>query len=395
MSVRKREWKGGEAFVVDLNIRGKRHRRQFSTRKEALTYELEIKTRARAGTFWADGSKLTLAEICPAYEAHLEERKRRGKRMTEGTLRARLGHLRNYIIGGIEFSPKGHRIAVFERGLGDLRFEDLTYRIFEEFFDAILDFGRSVKTAREIRGTLISLLDFARRDYGMGANPARGVAVTDSRNAKSKRRIVVPPKRLIASLLGEATGFLRVAIMVAAYSGIRAGEQWALRWKHVDWHRGYLRINTRVDAWGYEDGQGAKTESGNREIPLSSQLLDILRVWRGELSATDQEDLIFPNDNGTYRDQNHVRAELYYPLVESIILRWTDGPKPVRPRWHDLRHFAVSCWIEAGMPAKAVQEFAGHASLSTTMDIYGHLFPSDDHHQYMDGIAIALGAAAE
>ena len=38
---------------------------------------------------------------------------------------------------------------------------------------------------------------------------------------------------------------------------------------------------------------------------------------------------------------------------------------------HDLRHSAVTTLLNAS-ENKAVQEFAGHASLSTTVDLYGH-----------------------
>ena len=43
---------------------------------------------------------------------------------------------------------------------------------------------------------------------------------------------------------------------------------------------------------------------------------------------------------------------------------------------HTLRHTAVSNWIRGGMNAKAVQERAGHSSITVTMDVYGHLFES-------------------
>ena len=58
-----------------------------------------------------------------------------------------------------------------------------------------------------------------------------------------------------------------------------------------------------------------------------------------------------------------------------------------RFNWHALRHFAISCWVDAGLPPKAVQTFAGHASLQVTMDRYGHLFRSERHHEAMDGTA--------
>ncbi|MAI11514.1 MAG: hypothetical protein CBD27_05405 [Rhodospirillaceae bacterium TMED167] len=55
--------------------------------------------------------------------------------------------------------------------------------------------------------------------------------------------------------------------------------------------------------------------------------------------------------------------------------------------WHSLRHFAVSTWIEQGLSAKSVQTYAGHSSLSVTMDRYGHMFPNEEHKARMDAIA--------
>lgn len=52
-------------------------------------------------------------------------------------------------------------------------------------------------------------------------------------------------------------------------------------------------------------------------------------------------------------------------------------------RWYDLRHFAVSAWIDQGFSVKAVMEFAGHADYKQTMERYGKLFPSEEHHKAM------------
>jgi integrase len=51
----------------------------------------------------------------------------------------------------------------------------------------------------------------------------------------------------------------------------------------------------------------------------------------------------------------------------------------VKLRWQDLRHFAVSLWIEQGFSIKEVITFEGHSSIQMTMERYGHLFPSPDH----------------
>lgn len=46
--------------------------------------------------------------------------------------------------------------------------------------------------------------------------------------------------------------------------------------------------------------------------------------------------------------------------------------------------------IQAGYPPKGIQEILGHASITTTLDLYGHLFPGD-----LDRWASLLDAAAE
>ena len=44
-----------------------------------------------------------------------------------------------------------------------------------------------------------------------------------------------------------------------------------------------------------------------------------------------------------------------------------------RLRVHDLRHTAASLMFQAGYPPKMLQEIMGHASITTTLDLYGHL----------------------
>jgi integrase len=45
-------------------------------------------------------------------------------------------------------------------------------------------------------------------------------------------------------------------------------------------------------------------------------------------------------------------------------------------RFHDLRHTCASILISRGAHPKEIQARLGHASITTTLDRYGHLFPS-------------------
>src|SRR5262249_41222662 len=73
----------------------------------------------------------------------------------------------------------------------------------------------------------------------------------------------------------------------------------------------------------------------------------------------------------------------------------TKGGEPKYSGMHCLRHFHASLCINPpsrgglGMTAKEVQARLGHASITVTMDTYGHLFPKQD-----DSKALAAAEAA-
>jgi hypothetical protein len=61
-----------------------------------------------------------------------------------------------------------------------------------------------------------------------------------------------------------------------------------------------------------------------------------------------------------------------------------------RFRVHDLRHTAASLMIQADYPPKMLQEIMGHASITTTLDLYGHLYPGV-MDRYADRLSEASG----
>jgi integrase len=124
-----------------------------------------------------------------------------------------------------------------------------------------------------------------------------------------------------------------------------------------------------------------KTAAGVWTIPLSAQLVSMLKAHKIKSKFSKPEDLIFTNRQGHHVGHDNLVKRRFLPLFEAT--------KIAQFNWHRLRHFAVSTWIEAGLAPKTVQTFAGHASLQVTMDRYGHLFPSDDHKRAMDQIASA------
>jgi integrase len=46
---------------------------------------------------------------------------------------------------------------------------------------------------------------------------------------------------------------------------------------------------------------------------------------------------------------------------------------------HECRHTFASLMIAAGVNAKALSTYMGHANISITLDLYGHLFPGSEN----------------
>ena len=47
-------------------------------------------------------------------------------------------------------------------------------------------------------------------------------------------------------------------------------------------------------------------------------------------------------------------------------------------KFHDLRHYYASWLIHLGLDVKIIQARMRHATASTTLDTYGHLWPDSD-----------------
>lgn len=156
-------------------------------------------------------------------------------------------------------------------------------------------------------------------------------------------------------------------LIVSAVCGLRASELRGLRWQDVNFGAGEIRVCQRADTYN-EIGE-PKSAAGLRKIPAGPMVINALRQWRLTCPIGEQN-LVFPNRSGNVEAHGNIVKRHFKPLCKEL---------KISMRWHDLRHFAVSLWIEQGFSVKAVMSFAGHNSVMMTMERYGHLFPSPDH----------------
>ncbi len=400
MSIRKRSWKNSDGtettrWIVDVcGANDERERRQFDSRKEADAFRVATESQMRVGTYRSEAGKLTLKDTADRFLTYCDGRRQRGERMTRQNYKTMEGHIRNYICRDPQRhagKPKPSRLKSFDGGIGGIKLASLTARGVGDFRDSLRDAGVTVVTARKILSTLQQLLQHAVTRDLIGVNVARGIKVIGRRD-EGARRIVPPSKEAMRALLSVADPNFKVKLAFAAATGVRAGELHALRWRHLDFASGEVKIETRVDAYHEEDV--TKTSAGMRTIPLSQPLVFMLKEWKLRTRRSKPDELVFPNKRGWYCSHDNMIKRKFLPLFDELARRHAEDPsQPPAPQsfnWHALRHFAVSCWIEAGLSPKTVQTFAGHSSLQVTMDRYGHMFKSDDHREAMERVAATM-----
>jgi len=172
----------------------------------------------------------------------------------------------------------------------------------------------------------------------------------------------------VARLADTIAPAYRPLLLVGAYGGLRAGEMFALRRERVDTFRARVDVaEVLVEVNGHHHFGPPKTRAGRRSVPLPRFVADELA---SHLEKVEPRGLVFPAPQGGPIRASLFRRRVWHPAVEAV------GLTPLRV--HDLRHTAVAFWIAAGASPKEIAARAGHTSVTTVLDRYGHLLPGGE-----------------
>jgi integrase len=183
-------------------------------------------------------------------------------------------------------------------------------------------------------------------------------------------------------------------LLCLAHSGIRLGEAAALRWKHLDWLGGFMRIER-----SYSHGVESVPKNGRaRNVEVSDRLRAVLReVYRdrfervvaidAETEATLAEDranraaetLVFPDTIGGYLDDHNLRRRVWAPLLTAAGLS--------HHRLHDLRHTHATLHLQGGTDPTWVSQQLGHHSVAFTLTRYVKR-PKNDTARYANRLDV-------
>jgi integrase len=179
----------------------------------------------------------------------------------------------------------------------------------------------------------------------------------------------------------------RALILLGAFGGLRIGEMAGLRRGRVDLDAGTVQV---IEVITEPKGQlyfgPPKTSARRRMVGLPRFVVDALAERMA--GPGSPEELVFAGPQGGALRVTLFRRRFWLPATRAAEL---DGL-----RIHDLRHTAVALWIAAGANPNEVAAWAGHASVSFTLDRYGHLYPEADLslRERLDAIWSASGSGS-
>ena len=159
-----------------------------------------------------------------------------------------------------------------------------------------------------------------------------------------------------------------------------------LTWKDVDFEnkalyvrRGMQKITTYDDEFNKVKRErkvtDVKTENSYRVVPMLDKVVRILQEYKKKVQA-EQEELAelgegFKEDDFIFKTKyNHPITSEYLRKTCQEICKSNNFRKV---GIHELRHTFATRSIEAGIDLRVLQEILGHASYSTTADIYVHI----------------------
>jgi integrase len=244
--------------------------------------------------------------------------------------------------------------------LGAAKLSDLTHVGLQDFADDLVGKGLDPST---IRNTLMPLRVLCRRAVARGelhVNPAAGLALPAIRGRRDRIASPEEATRLLAAL-DEAD---RPLWACALYAGLRRGELLALRFENVDTKAGRIRVEQAYDPVSRVFVE-PKSRAGVRSVPIPAVLREHLAAQR--LRTGRAAGLAFGTTADTPFD--------YLRVTRRAAKRWASANlEPIG--LHEARHTFASLMIAAGVNAKALSSYMGHASVTITFDRYGHLFES-------------------
>ncbi|MDO3424235.1 MULTISPECIES: tyrosine-type recombinase/integrase [Chryseobacterium] len=230
-----------------------------------------------------------------------------------------------------------------------------------------LETGLSHKTIKDILIVLKMILKFGAKNKWLQYTPF-DIQFPTEREKHNIEVLTKTDQKKIMNYIQEHFTFRNLGVYICLSAGMRIGEVCALTWEDIDTDNGIISVNRTIQRiYVIEDGtrrtelilDTPKTKNSIREIPISKDLLRILKPFKKIVNP-----LFFVLTNDAKPTEPRTYRSYYKNLMKEL--------KMPELKFHGLRHsFATRC-IESNCDYKTVSVLLGHSNISTTLNLYVH-----------------------
>ncbi|MCW2849217.1 MAG: Site-specific recombinase XerD [Marmoricola sp.] len=212
----------------------------------------------------------------------------------------------------------------------------------------------------------------AMADKVIAVDPSAGITLPRRRKAEAAMQI--PTVQEVDQLLAQAEsqrvstrkGF-QAYVALCAFAGLRLGEAAGVQVGDIDFLRRQLMVTRQLQREGSTYATRPPKYGSERVVYLPDELLAILSEHiKAHVGDSDPQQWLF-----TVAGQ---------PMYDNAVTwRWRATRRAAglpKVRLHDLRHFYASGLMAAGCDVVTVRRALGHATATTTLNTYSHLWPT-------------------
>ena len=334
-------------------------RKGYKTKKEATEAEHYLRSVELKERFY--GAKITVYML---YELLKEE--------------DRINHRKISYINTQENNYNRHIKNYFSKvdNVGKLTYEDI-YQFREHLRQKVAqnsDNPLSTNTINKIMILLKKIFDVGLRKGYYTTNPVKLLKKLPIEKTKMQFWTVKEFQQFLTLFEPEEYN-IKLLFTLLFFSGLRLGEALALTWQDIDFSTNTIHITKSVYVnKGVSYIRSTKTKAGTRRIIINKKLSQELQYWQQqqkhllEQFTSDSMSLQVFQSSPIMITKNSIEKQYKKILERDATLK--------KIRIHDFRHSHASLLINQGEDYLVVKERLGHASITTTIDTYSHLYPS-------------------
>jgi integrase len=244
------------------------------------------------------------------------------------------------------------------------------------------DLPLAPKSKTHVRGIMHLVFKCAER-WGiveLGKNPVSLVRVKNASKRLKRPRVLDVAEYF--ELLKHLDEPHRTMVLVAQCLGLRVSEILGLQWGDFSFENRSVLVQRSVVGGRVDD---VKTEYSKDDVPLDARLAEALLSWRAASFFPRDTDWVFANPvTGRPYHQESLRKRQLQRAAKLAGLGEDIG-------WHTFRHTYRSWLDETGAPMKVQQELMRHASIQTTMNVYGRAMTETKRRANSQVVGLVFG----